>query len=310
MIKQFEKDVINGLSSQPKKLDSRYFYDARGDKLFQQIMSLDEYYLTRSEFEVLQDNSAQIYESIDAAESPFNLLEFGAGDGLKTKVLLRYFLQHGAEFTYRPIDISSNALTSLTENLLSELPDLHVEGIQDEYFSAINHLDNVNRNVILFLGSNIGNFTDERAAVFLARLFEALHPGDMVLVGFDLKKDPRKILAAYDDSSGVTASFNLNLLDRINHELSGNFDRDAFQHYPFYDPVSGQARSYLVSRKEQTVKIGAHSFHFRAWEPIHMEISRKFDPGETDSMASASGFNVIDHFFDSERNFLDALWKK
>jgi uncharacterized SAM-dependent methyltransferase len=226
-------------------------------------------------------------------------------------VLLRQLVEQDARFTYRPIDISDNAISSLTENLLKELPGLHVAGIRNEYFSAIKALENAStRNVVLFLGSNIGNFTDDRAVVFLSELNEALHPGDMVLIGFDLKKDPRKILAAYDDSSGVTAAFNLNLLDRINRELGGNFDLDAFSHYPVYDPISGQARSYLISRKQQTVQIGEHSFEFRPWEPIHMEISRKFDPYETDALAAASGFTVVEHFFDSERNFLDTLWKK
>ncbi|MCA6075497.1 L-histidine N(alpha)-methyltransferase [Fulvivirga sedimenti] len=311
MIQQFEKDVIAGLSSKPKQLASRYFYDSKGDRLFQQIMGLDEYYLTRSEYEVLDTNKAQICRSIRVDESPFNLLEFGAGDGFKTKVLLRQLVEQDARFTYRPIDISDNAISSLTENLLKELPGLHVAGIRNEYFSAIKALENAStRNVVLFLGSNIGNFTDDRAVVFLSELNEALHPGDMVLIGFDLKKDPRKILAAYDDSSGVTAAFNLNLLDRINRELGGNFDLDAFSHYPVYDPISGQARSYLISRKQQTVQIGEHSFEFRPWEPIHMEISRKFDPYETDALAAASGFTVVEHFFDSERNFLDTLWKK
>ena len=310
MGEQFEKDVINGLSSQPKRLPSKYFYDKAGDRLFQQIMHLDEYYLTNSELEVLTANRQDIFSAI-AKGGTFDLLEFGAGDGLKTKVLLKYFLKEQANFTYRPVDISSNALKGLEANLSEELPGLKVESIADEYFHALNGLGNSkNRSVVLFLGSNIGNFREEQAHRFLGELYASLKEGDMVLIGFDLKKDPGKILAAYNDDKGITAAFNLNLLRRINRELGADFDLEAFRHYPLYDPEAGEARSYLVSTREQTVQMGSRSFHFQAWETIHTEISCKYHPSETNELARHAGFEVVRHFFDKEMNFLDALWKK
>jgi len=167
MTAQFEKDVISGLSSTPKRLPSRYFYDETGDGLFQQIMDLDEYYLTNSEFEVLDQNGHAIFESIPVGN--FNLLEFGAGDGLKTRVLLRHLLNEGADFTYRPIDISANAIDGLTAALANEMPELKVKGIANEYFQALKELDNGTKlSVVLFLGSNIGNFSDTQATRFLA----------------------------------------------------------------------------------------------------------------------------------------------
>ncbi len=310
MEEQFKKDIINGLSSVPKKLPSRYFYDETGDRLFQRIMELDEYYLTKSELEVLKTNRDEICEAI-AGKGNFNLLEFGAGDGLKTKVLLKHFLDGNADFVYRPIDISVNALNGLTAALEKELPELSVEGIEGEYFHALKNLgDSKRRSVVLFLGSNIGNFREEQANRFLGELHASLQPGDMVLIGFDLKKNPRKILAAYDDREGVTAAFNLNLLERINRELDADIDPDAFIHYPLYDPETGEARSYLVSTKDQSVHIGSETFHFQAWETIHTEISCKYHPDETDGLAREAGFEVIRHFYDEEMNFLDALWKK
>lgn len=308
---QFERDVLEGLTSEPKRLPSRYFYDQKGDALFQEIMELDEYYLTRSEYEVLVENRERLYGSLSEPGGAFNLLEFGAGDGYKTRVLLHHFLEMGSDFTYCPIDISRNALDGLSGALVSEMPDLKVNGICGEYFQALASLENEHkRSVVLFLGSNIGNFEDERAIHFLKELNDALHPGDMVLIGFDLRKDPLRILNAYNDAKGVTAEFNLNLLDRINRELGADFDRSGFMHYPIYDPVSGQARSYLMSNRDQQVEVAGRKISFKAWEPIHTEISRKFYPDETDRLARSSGFTVVEQFFDQNRNFLDALWKK
>lgn len=310
MNNQFQKEVLEGLRRNVKHLPSKYFYDAKGDQLFQDIMSMDEYYLTRAEYEVLEANASEILNSIGSDEG-FNLVEFGAGDGSKTKLLLRHFLSEGVDFSYRPIDISGTVLDQLTNALKEELPELMVKGIQQDYFSALKEIDNGHtRNVVLFLGSNIGNFSDQNARKFLSEMYRSMDYGDMALIGFDLKKDPHLILDAYNDKSGITSEFNLNLLDRINRELAGNFDRDAFMHYPLYNPLTGQAKSYIISKKAQVVEVAGESFEFKAWEAIHTEISRKFHPGETDRMAMQLGFKVVNKFFDSEQRFMDVLWEK
>ena len=162
----------------------------------------------------------------------------------------------------------------------------------------------------MFLGSNIGNFTRLTAVQFLHQLQSALNPGDMVMIGFDLKKDPAKIMAAYNDKEGVTSAFNLNLLSRINREFGGDFKANNFLHTPYYDPVSGECRSYLISTKEQTVHIDGLNMqvHFKAWEAIHMEISTKFDVEGIHKLAKTSGFNIEANFFDEKRWFVDTVW--
>lgn len=308
---QFAKEVIEGLNSNPKKLSSKYFYDEKGDKLFQQIMNLDEYYLTRTEYSIFNENKQQILNQFREGVDQFNLIEFGAGDGYKTKVLLKHFLEEGADFTYMPIDISGNVLGILENSLHQEFPDLKVEPLQNEYFKALSDLqDSSVRNVILFLGSNIGNFTDGQATQFLQELNATLKSEDLVFIGFDLKKDPDVILAAYNDSKGVTREFNLNLLDRINRELCGNFDRNKFLHKPIYNPLTGTTSSFLVSKEKQTVEIMDAAISFDAWEAIHMEISQKYDLRMIEKMAHNSNFEIINGFTDSKKYFLNSVWRK
>ncbi|MDA0194898.1 MAG: L-histidine N(alpha)-methyltransferase [Bacteroidetes bacterium] len=309
---EFARDVTRGLSANRKYLSSKYFYDEKGDELFQQIMELDEYYLTRSEYSIFDKNKERILETFCADCKGFNLLEFGAGDGYKTKVLLRHFAEQNTNFHYSPIDISANSLEQLTNTLEIELPKLKVSGLRGEYFQVLEGLksNQEERRIVLFLGSNIGNFTKQIAIQFLDQLHSALNPGDLVMIGFDLKKDPSKILGAYSDKSGVTSAFNLNLLSRINRELGGNFNLNNFIHSPYYDPVSGECRSYLISTIEQTVHIDDLNMqaHFKAWEAIHMEISTKFDLDGTDELATTTGFKIEANFFDDKKWFVDSVW--
>lgn len=314
MNKQFAEDVKAGLSQYPKHLPSKYFYNKRGDVIFQAIMKMPEYYLTRSEYEILEMNQAELLHSFKNHRGRFNLIEFGAGDGFKTKVLLKYFLALQTEFAYIPIDISANILNLLVQDLKENLPMLKVEGICNDYFHALHQLKETTdrRNIVLFLGSNIGNFSEYEAVAFLKRLAENLNAEDLLFTGFDLKKDPQQILAAYDDKAGITRAFNLNLLQRINHELGGDFDLEQFEHFPLYDPVLGEARSYLISKKQQTVYIEALAtgFEFRTWEPIHVEISRKYDLDMVSRYAEKAGFAIKKNFFDQRHYYLNSLWEK
>ncbi|PZX55383.1 dimethylhistidine N-methyltransferase [Algoriphagus ratkowskyi] len=310
----FAQDVMLGLNSTPKTLPSKYFYDSKGDKLFQQIMALPEYYLTRKEYEILELQHEQILEQILASSQPFNLVELGAGDGMKTKILLRYLTEKKVEFTYYPVDFSGSVLEELEVSLANELPELVVKPLQDTYRVSLKKQvwEDGRPNLILFMGANLGNFGVEEAKNIIDHLRVGTKKGDLVLLGFDLKKNPQTILSAYHDEQGVTREFNMNLLDRINRELDANFERDSFVHWPTYDPVSGECRSYLVSLKTQDVTIGALNqiFKFEAFESIFTEISKKYSLSEISYLASLGGFEVKENFMDSEGYFADVLWEK
>jgi dimethylhistidine N-methyltransferase len=311
--KQFAADLIEGMAQTPKKMYSKYFYDERGDELFQSIMKMDEYYLTAAEYEIFSMQKEKMVADMKLSETPFQLIEFGAGDGYKTKVLLRFLLESGIDFEYMPIDISSTALEQLESSLAEELPDLKVRPIAKDYFSALEDLKTNNiRKVILFLGSNIGNFTKSSAPGFLTQLSDLMNEDDLLLMGVDLKKDPNVILAAYNDKNGITRAFNLNLLNRINQELGGDFDIFNFEHFPIYDPVSGATKSYLISKREQTVCISSIDLqlHFEEGEPIDMEISQKYSIKEVEQLAERSGFKVEKNYYDCKHLFTDTLWRK
>jgi len=314
--RQFAADVYEGLTAQEKFLPSKYLYNKRGDEIFQQIMAMEEYYPTRAEHEIFEMHRQAMLDHFAEDQVPFRLIEFGAGDGTKTKVLLRHFLQQQAEFTYVPIDISTNIIKKLTADLAEHMPELTVEGICDDYFRAIDHLKpSFNgqqvRNVVLFLGANIGNFSQRESIGFLKEIADHLSSGDLLMTGFDLKKDPERVLNAYFDEKGITRDFKLNLLQRINEELDADFNLDAFQYFPIYDPVVGSIRSYLVSKQNQGVTIGAidEVIQFEAWEAIYMERSQKYSINDIQELADRSGFSVIHNFYDSKQLFTDSLWQ-
>ncbi|MBO3700222.1 L-histidine N(alpha)-methyltransferase [Roseivirga sp. E12] len=310
----FAIDIKRGLQSSPKSLPSMYFYDETGDALFQKIMDLDEYYLTRAEFEIFVRQKEEILDAFLGDDQTFRLVELGAGDGTKTKVLLAHFLNKAISFTYSPIDISGNVLDQLKEDLNGELPSLKVEPIVGEYFSALEDLasNDSSKEVVLFLGSNIGNFDRAAGVSFLTHVGENLSSGDLLLIGFDLMKNPQKVLSAYNDKEGVTKAFNLNLLTRINNELGANFNIDNFDHFPTYDPLTGETKSHIVSKKEQTVYIEAldESFSFDAWEAIHTEVSQKYSHKMIQEYAEEAGFEIVRNFIDSNQYFVDSLWRK
>ncbi len=310
----FAQEIVAGLSTHPKRLSSKYFYDAKGSELFALIMRMPSYYLTNCEYEIFERYRGDLLEQFAPDGSSFQLVEFGAGDGLKTRLLLEHFLKAGADFRYLPIDISGDALRKLEMNLRMAYPTLNIQPIEADYFAALGQLQSEkreSREVILFLGSNIGNFTETQAIHFLGEMRSYLRKGDQVLIGFDLKKDPAVVLEAYNDKSGITSAFNLNLLRRINRELDGDFDLEQFIHWEVYDPLSGEAKSYIVSKTKQIVRLNAlnRSFPFEAWEPIWTELSQKFDEKMIQHLAKESGFLVRDQFTDSKGYFVDSLFE-
>ncbi|NNE65910.1 MAG: L-histidine N(alpha)-methyltransferase [Pyrinomonadaceae bacterium] len=310
---EFARDVLEGLSATPKRLSSKYFYDDEGSRLFVEIMKLPEYYLTQSELEIFREQAGEIHREFEASSAPFDLLELGAGDGSKTSLLVSRFLDEGAEFRYIPVDISSEALGYLEEKFSEQFPGLEIKPVKGDYFRTLTTLSerSSRRKIVLFLGSNIGNFRDRQAVEFFQHLHDSLNENDLLFIGFDLHKNPKTILNAYDDAQGITSRFNLNLLRRINRELDANFDIYEFLHYASYHPIEKAARSFLISQKQQTVTIGAleRSFEFKQWEPIYMEISQKYDLETIRVMAEQSGFAIQQNFFDSVNFYVNSLWK-
>jgi len=307
----FALDVLVGLSSTPKSISSKYFYDARGSELFRQICLLPEYYLTERELEIIEQQRASIVAS--AGRDPINLVELGAGFSQKSILLLEQFLQAGSILQYVPIDISESAMSALVNSLEEVFPRLEVNGLVADYFNGLKWLNRRSRrkNLVLFLGSSIGNFTHKGACFFLRTVWNCLNHQDALLIGFDMKKDIDLLLRAYNDSEGITREFNLNLLHRINRELGGNFAVSGFRHFGTYNVFSGAMESYLVSQERQTVFIEAigRSFTFEAWEPLHTEYSYKYLPSNIEQLAQEAGFEVLRHIYDSKRHFADSLWR-
>ncbi len=304
--------VIQGLQRTPKQIPSFLLYDKEGDKLFREIMQLPEYYLTRCEAEILQNQSLLMAEHFTTDNTPFDIVELGAGDGTKTELLLRVLLEQNADFRYLPVDVSENVLQLLSERLRKNLPALRVEPIHGriEYIHDVLHHEP--RKVFLYLGANIGNFAIFQAEDFLRGIADAMDDRDMLLIGFDLKKDPRRILSAYDDHSGVTARFNLNLLQRLNREFGADFNLRQFQHVPTYDPETGVTKSFLVSRADQRVRFrdSGVAIDFSAWETIHTEVSVKYNMQDIRRLAIGSGLEVVDTFTESKGWFADVLFSR
>jgi len=313
-ISDIAKDTFLGLSADPKFLLPKYFYDDAGSSIFQDIMKMPEYYLTDCEFEIFTTHKKQITDAFREDDQAFDLIELGSGDGMKTKILLQFLVENSVSFHYIPIDINNKANNELVKSLKSELPLLDVNAKTGDYFQELKKLEGYSnlKKVILFLGSNIGNFTDEELKLFLGHLSKLCHKGDKVMIGFDLKKSPEVIMKAYNDPHGHTRLFNLNHLIRLNRELQANFNPDNFEQHTEYNPETGAVKSFLVSNTEQTVYITKleQSFHFRKWEPVFMELSRKFDRETIESIAKDHGFRIKNQFTDKQNYFADSLWIK
>jgi L-histidine N-alpha-methyltransferase len=307
----FATDVLVGLSALRKFIPSKYFYDARGSELFRRIADLPEYYLSRCEREILTRDVGIIARRLGHA--PFNLVELGPGCCDKTRLLLEHLSRASLDFRYVPIDISESSMQLLASSLDGTLPRERVTGLVADYQSGLKWLGRRHRrrNLVLFLGSSIGNFTPQEAGAFMANLWGCLAHGDLLLIGFDLKKDIDVLLRAYNDSQGVTAEFNLNLLTRINRELGGHFRLDKFRHFGTYNAVTGAMESYLVSTARQSVWIEEHGrfFSFEPWEPVHTEYSYKYSIGDIEQLARANGFQIRAHLSDEQGFFVDSIWQ-
>lgn len=308
--KAFYQDVIRGLAETPKRLPSKYFYDKTGDGLFEEIMDSPDYYLTRCEMEIFTSQAKQIVDSITAQDADFELIELGPGNCAKSIHLLQALIAANKSFSYIPVDISENVISALQLFLPNNLPGLAFSGVTGDYFDALsvdNSLPGI-RKVVMCLGSNIGNMTIEEGNAFCKKLRNHLQPGDQCIIGFDLIKHPAVIKRAYDDRDGLTKAFNLNLLTRINRELDADFNVDQFDHYCSYDPLTGAAKSYLVSLSDMMVNISGSKIPFERDECIWMEISQKYTQDQIRQMAIDNGFTHTTQFPDARSWFMDAVW--
>ncbi len=307
---EFGMAVLTGLSSTPKTISSKFFYDDYGSELFKKITGAPDYYVTSTEFSILKQLASTLPALIGG--NTIDIIELGAGDGHKSKLLIDGFLDFDFKVNYYPVDISEQAMLFLQNNF-TESSKLEVHGVVADYFTGLSHLRALsnNRQLVLFLGSTIGNFDRTQTEDFLRRIWKSMNPEDFILIGFDQKKDIPVLNKAYNDSEGFTERFNLNLLTRINRELGGNFLIQKFKHYGFYNPLKGAMESHLVSLEEQEVTIRdlKKTFRFSKFESIHLEYSFKFLPSEIDVLCRETGFTGVGHFKDEKAWFVDSLWK-
>ncbi|WP_052262189.1 L-histidine N(alpha)-methyltransferase [Pseudoalteromonas luteoviolacea] len=307
---QLAIDVLTGLSAMPKHLSAKYFYDDTGSEIFQKITQHKDYYLTAKEVEIITNIKKQLADVID--EQEIDIIELGVGDGHKSQLIIDGFLQSGCKVNFYPIDISEKAMLMLQENIVPN-DNLTIRGVIAEYFDGLKLVrgQSTNKQLVLFLGSNIGNFNREQSLGFLRKLWASLKADDYIFIGYDLKKDVQRLTAAYNDEDGLTAQFNLNLLSRINKELGANFKLEKFQHFGVYNPVLGAMESYVLSTEKQEVYISAlqRAFQFEAYEAIHLEYSYKFSTKDINQLSQQTGFKVVKHFTDSNAYFVDSLWQ-
>ena len=302
----FADDVRNGLTAIRKSTPPRWFYDELGSALFEAICRLPEYYLTRAETEILTRSGSAIAAAAGDIEQ---IVELGSGSARKTRILLDAFASRPIE--YLPVDIDASTLQKSGRDLIADYPNLTVTASAADFGRPSRALRELRRGrtLVLFLGSTIGNLERNDAVVLLRDLRSVLEPGDSLLLGVDLKKDRKVLDAAYDDVLGVTAAFNLNLLQRMNRELGGHFNLENFAHRAFYDEAAGRVEMHLVSLREQTVRIDSLALEiaFAEGETIHTENSWKYDLEGLEALASGSGFRVARSWSDSQGLFTDLL---
>lgn len=297
------QDAVEGLSSQPKSLPSKYFYDEQGSQLFEQICQLREYYPTRTEIDIIKKFGREISQTT----GPSELIELGSGSATKARILLNAYQVAGYPLRYLPIDVSSTMLTESVQTLAAEYPDLSVHGFVSTYELALSRLPppQMPTRMLCFMGSTLGNFQLGQCDEILTKISDSLHPGDYFLLGIDLQKEISILEAAYNDSENVTAAFNLNMLNHLNRRFDGDFELKDFEHVAYYNQKNAQIEMYLRSLKAQYVCLNALDFSvsFEKNELILSEISRKFNLNETSQLLTNRGFSTVKVFVDRNQWF-------
>ncbi|MGB3649963.1 MAG: L-histidine N(alpha)-methyltransferase [Rivularia sp. (in: cyanobacteria)] len=283
-------DVVEGLTDNPKYLSPRYLYDDRGSELFEEICELPEYYVTRTETSILQNCAEEIAKITGACE----LIELGSGSSTKTRILLDAYQKLGLPLHYLPVDVSAGILEASARQLLVDYPSLQVHALAGTYEQALGELQpsELPSRTIGFIGSTLGNLNPQECDDFLSQITAALQSGEYFLLGIDLQKPKHILEAAYDDSAGITAAFNLNMLNHLNCRFDGNFDLSKFEHWAFYNETKHQIEMHLRSLESQTVELRALNLkvNFELGETINTEISRKFDINGIQELLKTKGF--------------------
>jgi dimethylhistidine N-methyltransferase len=303
----FRDDVAAGLQRAQKAIPPKYFYDRQGSLLFEEICQQPEYYLTRTEAAILQRSAAEMIEAV--GDCP--IVELGSGSSVKTRLLLNECQRRGYQTHYIPIDISASMLEATARSLTTEYPRLRIEAVASDYLTGLSSLPPATRRLVLFLGSNLGNFSLVEQDQLFACLAAALDEGDFLLIGLDLQKPISIIEPAYNDAAGVTAAFNLNLLHRMNRELRASFDMTRFSHLAFYNHEQHQIEMHLRSERDQHVTLHDLDLQatFQQGETIHTEISRKFDLDEISTHLTQFGFQRKHHWTDARSWFAECLFQ-
>ena len=299
-VDEFAADVLHGLAQTPKRIASKYFYDARGSALFEQICEQPEYYLTRTGLSILQDNAADIARAIGPRAL---LVEYGSGAGIKTRLLLDAMQE---PVGYVPVEISPSALNASVENLAEEFPDVDMLPVTADFTQPVelpSPEQASTRTVVFFPGSTLGNFEQREAISLLRTMCIEMGRNGAAIVGIDLKKDPALLEAAYNDAAGVTRDFTLNLLTRINRELDADFDLSRFRHRAHYNPMAGRIETHIVSTVAQRVRIGSREIAFAAGEAMLVEYSCKYSQVEFSAMAARAGLRVVRSWTDANEWF-------
>ncbi|MBW4664159.1 MAG: L-histidine N(alpha)-methyltransferase [Chroococcus sp. CMT-3BRIN-NPC107] len=298
-----KSDVIAGLTQTPKYIQARYFYDDYGSQLFEQICDLPEYYLTRTETAILQECAIAISEITGACE----LVELGSGSSTKTRILLDAYEQLNYPLRYVSIDVSAGILESSAKALLADYPSLQVQALVSTYELALKQLKptSLPNRVICFIGSSLGNLNPQECKTFFSQITRALQPNEYFLLGIDLHKSKEILEPAYNDSQGVTAAFNLNILKHLNQRFDGNFDLTQFEHLAFYNETKRQIEMHLRSLRSQTITLKDLdlTIELASDETIFTEISRKFDLDSIQQELQSQGLKSIQVWTDANQKF-------
>lgn len=303
--RQMADDVREGLGSDPKTLPPKYFYDARGSRLFEAITRLPEYYQTRTERAILERIAGEVARESGARA----LVEYGSGSSGKTEVLLEALHRAGRLEGYAPIDVSPEPLRDAAERLVERWPELRVAGVVADFETPMDLPFSGLPRLVLFLGSTIGNLPEGEAVAFLRRTAGRMEAEDVLVIGFDLVKDPEVLLAAYDDDQGVTAEFNRNVLRVINRELGADFDADRYRHRAVWDGERARIEMHLVADEAQRVRIGALGMEvrFAAGEALRTELSHKYTRASATALLERAGFRLLRWETDPDERFAVAL---